>query len=97
MPAGHDDHAPHEVAFEVVLNVPAAQLEHTRSLVDVPAVETYVPGAHVVIAVQDVAPAAEYVPAAQTLQLPAFVVEENVPAAHGVHTRSALAPGVFDT
>ena len=83
-PAAEKVFAPQDVqlpAFVPPEYVPAEHVVHTRSFVVVPAVDTYVPAAHVWKLVHE----------------PASVVVENVPAPHVVHARSTEAVGVVDT
>jgi hypothetical protein len=82
-----------------MLNVPAAQTVHTRSVVAVLSADTKVPGAHTLTAAQAVAglPSWSQVPEAQVvcgLVPPA----QNWPATHGSQTAALVAvPGAVCT
>ena len=72
-------HAVHCGAFCVVLNVPALQVVHARSLVEVPAVETYVPATQLLhVAQVSWFAVAVYVPEAQLAQTRSEMLEPLV-------------------
>ena len=97
VPAPHVDQLEQAPTFEVVENAPAAHAVQVRSTVAVGVFDTYVPAVHVCHGAQSVAPAPEKLSAPQDVQLPALVAFVNDPAEHGVHARSAVEEGVFET
>jgi hypothetical protein len=68
-----------------------------RSLVALPGVSSTVFAPHGVHCVQLAAPAALKLPAPHAMQLLAFIVALNVPAAQAVHCRSVVAVPADDT
>ena len=90
-PGSQSDHAVHDAAFVVAEYVPAAHAEHVRSEVAVPALATRSPGSQTVHPAQDVAPAADQVPAAQSVHAVAPLPSaEKVPAGHALHAKVPL-------
>ena len=96
-PRGHLMHSLSDGDPSRLLNVPAGQSEHARTLVGCPAAKPNIPAVH---SLQKAAPSADWKrPGAQAMHVESAVApisEEDFPAVHFLHAPISMAPLVFD-